>query len=145
MTFTEFRATALAGLLVLPLLGGCAQFITAWNNITGATNSPRALKILIDSDDTVQDIATTAMNGCTAAQHFTDVCAPTAVTAVHTALVASRSARDAAVAFLAANPNATTLGTSGVYEALKGAKDSLVGALNTYGVAVPTAVASVGE
>jgi len=85
---------------------------------------------------TLQDVATATINGCVATESTKGVCAPSAVDAVHKALVATREPRDALLEF-ADEHAGSELGAVGLYDALLRAKDSLLSVLAQYGVTIP--------
>lgn len=127
-------AMCLAAAIALP---SCAQLSAALTVGTSASVTRTQAIVLIDTTKTLQDLATSYMNGCVAAQSITGACAPTAVRAINKALVATQDPRKQLAAFAQAHAGAQ-LGASGLYAALLAAKNSLASVLTQYGYSVPT-------
>lgn len=123
--------------LLLPLAGCVTDQIAAAYHVGTSASITRNQAILLGQTiQTAQDIATATIIGCVTAKSLTGVCAPTAIEAVHKALVASRAPRDQLLSFADQHAGAE-LGASGLYQAALTAKDALVSVLQQYGVAVP--------
>jgi hypothetical protein len=136
-------AAALTALALASTLSGCItdQIGAAYHVATSASISRNQAILVAQSMQTVQDIDTATTNGCVGAKGLTGICAPAGIEAAHKALLASRTARDALLAF-AANHAGAELGASGLYDAAVTAKNALVSVLQQYGVAVPASAAA---
>lgn len=125
-------AVSLIGLSLIAL-SGCASLQAALDTATSASVTRNQAIQLAVATKTLQDIATTTMETCVETHSTSGICKPSAVDAVHKALVATRGPRDALLAF--ANEHAgKELGASGLYAALQTAKDQLLSVLAQYGV-----------
>lgn len=118
-------------------LTGCGNLSAAVDVATSASITRNQAELVIQSTQTLQDLATSYMSGCVSEQSVTGLCKPEAIEAIHTALVATRQPRKNLVAFAQAHAGAQ-LGASGLYDALVAARDSLSSVLKQYGYAVPT-------
>jgi hypothetical protein len=121
------------------MLAGCAStdgISAAYHVATSASVTRNQAITVAATIKTLQDVATTSINGCVAAKTFAGPCAPNVVEAVHKALVASRGPRDALLSF-ADQHAGKELGASGLYDAAVNAKDNLLSVLKQYGIAVP--------
>lgn len=118
-------------------LTGCAGLSAAWNTATSASVTRNEALSLADATQTLEDLATSVINGCVATKSTKGVCAPAAVTAVHKALVATRQPRNDLLDFADTHAG-KELGASGLYDALAKAKDALVSVLAQYGVTIPS-------
>lgn len=133
----RIRFFALAAIAVLTLSAqSCANLKAGYDVATSATVTRNEVQLLVQTTTTIQDIASTAMDGCTAAKSVAGPCKPAAIDAIHQALVATRQPRKNLVAFAQSHAG-SQLGASGLYDALLTAKNSLASVLTQYGYAVP--------
>jgi hypothetical protein len=128
---------SLIGLALAASLGGCAQFQTDWNVLTGATISPTAVIVSANVFDGLEAAATTYLN-LPPCPTVTKVCrASQAVPGIVQAIRAGRTARNSLEALLAANSNAAIPVAS--YNTLTAAVSTLQSLFAQYSVTVVSA------
>jgi predicted small secreted protein len=116
-------------------LAGCATFQTDWNAITsvvGSTVSPTAVYVARNSFDALEVTATNYIVFCKR-NPATVGCSKTAIAKLIPAVRAGRVARTNLVQFQKDHPG--QLGTSGLYDALVAATNTLQGIANQYQIA----------
>lgn len=114
-------------------LGGCS-LNPAIDAAANTTVNRQDVLTLVDTTRTVQDLATSVINGCVATKSRTGVCAPVIITQLHADLAASRPPRDQLLAFALAHPSDQKLGIGGLYDAVIAAKDAITGILQANNV-----------
>lgn len=133
------RLAALMALacFVLPI-AGCtvSSVVSGISTAAGLTVTRHDAIVVADSMRTIQDTATSFINGCTAAKSFTGICGDGPVTTVHNSLVASRKARNDLLSY-ADTHNDLPAGVGGVYQLATSALADLQAALAQFGVKQP--------
>ena len=112
-------------------LSGCANFQNAWGIVTGATVSPTAVYIARNSFDALEATATNYISYCKV-HPTTPGCSKTAIAKLIPAVRAGRVARTNLTQFQAAHPD--QLGTSGLYDALVSATNTLQAIATQYNI-----------
>ena len=121
-------------LLVIALaasLGGCANLTNAWNTVTGASVSPTAVYVARNSFDALEATSTNYITYCKV-HPATYGCSKVAISKLIPAVRSGRVARNNLIQFQKNNPGA--LGTSGLYDALVSATNTLQSIATQYNI-----------
>lgn len=113
-------------------LSGCANVQNAWNTLTGATVSPKAVYVAVNAADSAEIIAAHYLRVCAASPNLGAACAKNIEQQVADAARSVRIARNDLRAFMKAHPDA--LGAQGLYDALTQATSTLSDIENTYNI-----------
>jgi hypothetical protein len=113
-------------------ISSCAQLQTDFGIITGATVSPTAVYVARNSFDALEVTATNYIVFCKR-NPATTGCSKTAIAQIIPAVRAGRVARTNLVQFQKDHPG--QLGTSGLYDALVSATNTLQSISNQYNIA----------
>jgi hypothetical protein len=118
-------------LLLTISMSGCTSLQNGWSIVTGATVTPTAVYVARNSFDALEVTATNYIVFCKR-NPATIGCSKTAIAKLIPAVRAGRVARSNLVQFQKDHPG--QLGTSGLYDALIAANNTLQGVANQYNI-----------